>query len=125
VAYDLDLGSIRPYIHPDGIRLGTGIKSYRIIGKDDYKEVSDPLRAEGKALTHAEDFISNREKRIEHLASFMDCKLIIVAPYDAELFSRLFPLSSLLLLLQQSADSVDSALGAFRGQNRVLTPFTA
>ncbi|MEJ2724006.1 MAG: DUF1957 domain-containing protein [Deltaproteobacteria bacterium] len=88
VGYDFDLDYIGPYVHPDGIRLDTGIKYYRITGKRDHKEIYVPLWAEGKADTHAGDFMFNREKQIEHLASIMDRKPLIVAPYDAELFGH-------------------------------------
>jgi 1,4-alpha-glucan branching enzyme len=88
VAYDLDLDYVRPYIHPDGIRLDTGIKYYRITGKGDHKEVYVPRWAEAKAETHAGNFMFNREKQIEYLASIMDRKPLIVAPYDAELFGH-------------------------------------
>jgi 1,4-alpha-glucan branching enzyme len=88
VAYDLDLDYVGPYIHPDGIRLDTGIKYYRITGKGDHKEVYFHPWAENKAEIHAGNFMFNREKQIEHLASIMDRKPLIVAPYDAELFGH-------------------------------------
>jgi 1,4-alpha-glucan branching enzyme len=88
VAYDLDLGYMGPYIHPDGIRLDTGIKYYRITGKGEHKDVYIPVWAEGKAETHAGNFMHNREKQIQYLASVMDRKPLIVAPYDAELFGH-------------------------------------
>jgi 1,4-alpha-glucan branching enzyme len=88
VAYDLDLDYIGPYIHPDGIRLDTGVKYYRISGEGDQKEIYDPLRAALKAKIHAENFMFNREKQTEYLASVMDRKPLIVAPYDAELFGH-------------------------------------
>jgi 1,4-alpha-glucan branching enzyme len=88
VAYDLDLDYVGPYVHPDGIRLDTGIKYYRVTGKGDHKEVYVPPWAENKAESHAGNFIFNREKQIEHLASIMDRKPLIVAPYDAELFGH-------------------------------------
>jgi len=37
---------------------------------------------------HADNFIFNRQKQIEHLCSKMDRKPIITAPYDAELFGH-------------------------------------
>ena len=37
IGYDLDLDYIQPYIHPDGIRIDTGIKYYRITGNDEPK----------------------------------------------------------------------------------------
>ncbi len=88
IAYDLDLEYIRPYIHPDGIRLDTGFKYFRITGNKNKKEVYIPEGAEKKAEIHAGNFMFNREKQIEHLAAIMDRKPIVVAPYDAELFGH-------------------------------------
>jgi 1,4-alpha-glucan branching enzyme len=88
VAYDLDFDYIKPYIHKDGIRRDTGIKYYRITGKTDHKEVYIPEWAEKKAEMHAGNFIFNRGKQIDYLASVMDRKPIVVAPYDAELFGH-------------------------------------
>ncbi len=88
IAFDLEFGYIKPYIHPDGIRLDTGFKYFRVTGKGDQKEVYIPEWAEIKAEFHAGNFIFNREKQIEYLASVMDRKPIVVAPYDAELFGH-------------------------------------
>ena len=88
IAYDLDLDYIRPYIHSDGIRVDTGFKYFRITGKNDHKEVYVPEWAEKKTEIHAGNFMFNRERQIEYLASVMDRKPVIVAPYDAELFGH-------------------------------------
>ncbi|MEA1992592.1 MAG: 1,4-alpha-glucan branching protein domain-containing protein [Thermodesulfobacteriota bacterium] len=88
IAYDLDLDYIKPYIHRDGIRVDTGFKYFRITGKNNHKEVYVPKQADRKAELHAENFMFNREKQIEYLASVMNRKPIIVAPYDAELFGH-------------------------------------
>ncbi len=88
IAYDLDFDYIKPYIHRDGIRTDTGFKYYRITGKTNRKEAYIPQKAEQKAQLHAADFILNRRKKIEYLASVMDRKPIVVAPYDAELFGH-------------------------------------
>ncbi|MGD0129416.1 MAG: 1,4-alpha-glucan branching protein domain-containing protein [Terriglobia bacterium] len=88
IAYDLEMDYLRPYIHPDGIRLDTGIKYYRVTGKTNHKEPYDPVRAENKARIHADNFIFNRQKQVEYLASVMDRTPLIVAPYDAELFGH-------------------------------------
>lgn len=88
IAYDLDLDYIGPYIHRDGIRVDTGFKYYRITGKTLRKEVYIPEYAEKKSELHAGNFIFNREKEIRHLASVMDRKPLLVAPYDAELFGH-------------------------------------
>ncbi|MDY6989924.1 MAG: 1,4-alpha-glucan branching protein domain-containing protein [Thermodesulfobacteriota bacterium] len=88
IAYDLDLDYIGPYIHRDGIRLDTGFKYFRITGKNDHKDLYVPEWAERKAEVHAGNFMFNREKQIEYLASVMDRKPVVVAPYDAELFGH-------------------------------------
>ncbi|MCA9545971.1 MAG: DUF1957 domain-containing protein, partial [Myxococcales bacterium] len=86
IGYDLDFDYISPYIHPDGIRLNTGLKYHRITGKTDHKEVYDPHRAWEKAGEHAGNFMFNRQGQIRHLAAHMDRPPLVVSPYDAELF---------------------------------------
>jgi 1,4-alpha-glucan branching enzyme len=88
IGFDLDIDYIRPYIDPIGIRINTGIKYYRITGKTERKEPYNRGTALEKAALHAGNFMFNREKQIEYLASMMDRKPIIVAPYDAELFGH-------------------------------------
>ena len=88
IAYDLDLDYVKPYIHQDGIRMDTGFKYFRITGKNDHKEVYVPQWAERKAEIHAGNFMFNRQKQVEYLASVMDRKPVVVAPYDAELFGH-------------------------------------
>jgi 1,4-alpha-glucan branching enzyme len=87
--FDLDFDYIKPYIHPDGIRVNLGIKYYRITGKTDHKEPYDRGRAIERAAEHAGNFLFNREKQVEWLSGlFGDRKPVIVAPYDAELFGH-------------------------------------
>jgi 1,4-alpha-glucan branching enzyme len=88
IAYDLDLDYLGPYIHPDGIRVDTGFKYYRITGKTGRKEVYIPAHAEKKTEIHAGNFLFNREREIENFSSVMDRKPLVVAPYDAELFGH-------------------------------------
>lgn len=88
IGYDLDYDYIRPYIHPSGLRVHTGIKYYRITGKTNWKEPYNPAAAREKAAIHAGNFMFNREKQIEWLARFMDRPPLIVSPYDAELFGH-------------------------------------
>jgi 1,4-alpha-glucan branching enzyme len=88
IGYDLDYDYIKPYIHPGGARISTGIKYYRITGKTHDKQPYDRDRALRKAAIHAGNFIFNRERQIEYLASVMNRKPIVVAPYDAELFGH-------------------------------------
>lgn len=88
IGYDLDLEYVQPYIHPDGIRMDTGIKYYRITGPNRQKEAYVPEWAEMKAERHADHYLGGRISQVEHFARAMDRKPLIVAPYDAELFGH-------------------------------------
>lgn len=90
IGYDLDYEYIKHYIHPDGIRVHTGMKYFKITGKVDLsqKEAYKPHRAEEKAAEHAGNFMFNRQHQVLHLSSLMERPPIIVAPYDAELFGH-------------------------------------
>lgn len=88
IGFDLDFEYVKPYIHPDGIRIHTGIKYYRITGRTNHKEPYVPSNAVEKAAVHAGNFMFNRELQVRHLNSLMDRPPIIVAPYDAELFGH-------------------------------------
>ncbi len=88
IGHELEFDYIKPYIHPQGIRVNTGIKYWRITGKTEYKEAYVPDWAREKAALHAANFMFNREKQIEHLTHHMDRKPIILSPYDAELFGH-------------------------------------
>ncbi|MBC7343655.1 MAG: DUF1957 domain-containing protein [Clostridia bacterium] len=88
IGYDLPYEYIGPYVHPSGIRTDTGFKYYRITGRSNHKEPYEPAWADSKAAIHAGNFMFNREKQIEWLASHMDRAPIVVSPYDAELFGH-------------------------------------
>ena len=88
LGFEREFDYIKPYIHPEGIRINTGIKYWRITGEGDYKEAYRPDWAREKSALHAENFLYNRQKQIEHLTHHMDRKPIVVAPYDAELFGH-------------------------------------
>ena len=87
IGFDLEFDYIKPYIHPDGIRINTGIKYYRISGSGQ-KEPYIPQWAKDRAAEHAGNFLFNRQKQIEYLYDLMQKKPIIVSPYDAELFGH-------------------------------------
>ncbi|MFA4992204.1 MAG: 1,4-alpha-glucan branching protein domain-containing protein, partial [Candidatus Omnitrophota bacterium] len=88
IGYELEYEYIRPYIHPIGFRINTGLKYWRITGNTEHKEPYVPEWAREKAAIHAGNFMFNREKQIEHLAGNMDRKPLIIAPYDAELYGH-------------------------------------
>lgn len=87
IGFDLDLEYVRPYIHR-GTRVHTGIKYHRVTGRTDDKAVYNRQAALNKAMIHAGNFMFNRERQIEFLASILGRKPIVVAPYDAELFGH-------------------------------------
>lgn len=88
IGWDLEYDYIKPYIHPNGLRINTGIKYYRITGKTNDKQPYEPYWAQRKTAIHAENFLFNREKQVEFLADIFDRKPIVVSPYDAELFGH-------------------------------------
>jgi len=89
VGFDLDYDYIRPYLHPDGVRVNLGIKYYKITGKTNHKDPYIRHWALERAAEHAGNFMFNREKQVEWLAGIVpDRKPLIVAPYDAELFGH-------------------------------------
>ncbi|MFA7676580.1 MAG: DUF1957 domain-containing protein, partial [Candidatus Omnitrophota bacterium] len=81
IGHELEYDYIKPYIHPSGIRINTGLKYWRITGNSEYKEAYVPEWARAKAQMHAGNFMFNRQKQIEHFSHNMDRKPIIVAPY--------------------------------------------
>jgi 1,4-alpha-glucan branching enzyme len=88
IGFDREWDYIRPYMTPDGVRVNTGVKYYRITGDTEDKEPYVRSHALQKAAEHAGNFMFNREKQSEYLFDFMGRKPILVAPYDAELFGH-------------------------------------
>jgi 1,4-alpha-glucan branching enzyme len=89
VGFDLDYDYVKPYLHPDGVRVNLGIKYYKITGTSNQKDPYIRRWALEKAAEHAGNFLFNREKQVEWLSGILkDRKPIIVAPYDAELYGH-------------------------------------
>ena len=88
IGFDLDFDYIKPYISPDGIRINTGIKYYRITGTTGDKKPYLPAKAQDKAAEHAGNFLFNRHKQVEYLYDILQKKPIIVSPYDTELLGH-------------------------------------
>ena len=90
IGWDLDLDYIRPYVQPTGDRKNTGFKYFRITGRGtEHKLPYDPGAARERAAVHAGNFLFNRERQFEYLASRMGGRRpVVVAPYDAELFGH-------------------------------------
>ena len=88
IGYDCDYEYVKPYIACNGARVNTGIKYYRITGKDCPKDYYDLQWAKDSAEKQAGHFMDCRTKQIEHLSSYMDVPPIITCPYDAELYGH-------------------------------------
>jgi 1,4-alpha-glucan branching enzyme len=88
IGYDLPMRYIRPYIHPDGIRIPTGIKYHRVTGPTENKQPYDRGRALARAAEHAHSFISDIRRRAAGLQRKHGLSPLIVAPFDAELFGH-------------------------------------
>lgn len=88
IGYDLEYDYIKPYINPDGTRINTGIKYYRISGRNTEKKPYVPEWAMEKAAEHAGNFMFNRERQVEHLYGIMGKAPLLLSPYDAELFGH-------------------------------------
>lgn len=87
LGFDRDLKYLKGILVDDKIRSDTGIKYYRITGRDD-KEIYNPQAAFEKACEDAGNFLTKRQQQVEHLNARHNSPPIIVAPYDAELFGH-------------------------------------
>lgn len=91
IGFDLPIEDIRPYIHPDGIRVQTGIKYHRVTGPHvdlASKALYDPVRALERVAEHARHFVYSRVEQSRALFSVMQQKPVMAALYDAELFGH-------------------------------------
>ncbi|MCF6408478.1 1,4-alpha-glucan branching protein domain-containing protein [Pseudalkalibacillus salsuginis] len=86
VGYGRDHDYIAPYIHPDGIRVDTGLKYYRITGDTEAKETYIREKAIRKAEQHCEDFLHTVSERIKECGT--DSASVTLAAFDAELFGH-------------------------------------
>ncbi|MGI6083407.1 MAG: 1,4-alpha-glucan branching protein domain-containing protein [Limnochordia bacterium] len=88
VGFDLDWDYIREHVHPDGIRVNTGLKYYRITGDGHHKEPYNPAWAQERAAAHASHFLHTRLEQAERLYEQTGEPPVIVSPYDTELFGH-------------------------------------
>ncbi len=88
IGFELDLEYLKPYLNPDGSRISTGLKYFKVTGQTDKKETYQPKEAYEQAYSDAEDFLANRVKQIKSLAPLLDRPPLVVTPFDAELFGH-------------------------------------
>jgi 1,4-alpha-glucan branching enzyme len=83
--FDLPLDHLGPVSH--GVRKFSGVKYYRITGREGEKALYDPAAAERLADAHATHFLEARRRQIQTLLTY-DFDPIVVVPFDAELFGH-------------------------------------
>ena len=88
IGYDVDYDYIKPYIASNGVRVPTGIKYYRITGKNCEKDYYDLQWALDSVYKQAGHFFDCRQTQINNIAPHMDKPPIILCPYDAELYGH-------------------------------------
>jgi 1,4-alpha-glucan branching enzyme len=88
IGFDLPVEQLNGEVAGDGSRLMTGLKYFRITGKDVEKQPYQPGVAAERAAEHAGNFVFNRVHQVKHLAGSMAVPPIVVAPYDAELYGH-------------------------------------
>ncbi len=90
IGFDLPEKDLMGEVAGDGSRLMTGLKYFRITGKDVDKQPYQPGIALEKTWEHAGNFVHNRAQQVKHLAGSMAMPAppVVVAPYDAELYGH-------------------------------------
>ena len=88
IGYDVDYEYIKPYIASNGARVPTGIKYYRITGKNCEKDYYNPRWALDSLEMQAGHFFDCRQKQTNEIAQYMDKPPITLCPYDAELYGH-------------------------------------
>jgi len=88
IGFDLELEQLIPQMHPDGIRLPTGLKYYRITGAEGEKEAYDPLLARRRVVDHAHHFVEAIRDTARRVPVFASGSPVITCAFDAELFGH-------------------------------------
>ncbi len=130
IGFDLPQEDLMGELGPNGTRVMTGLKYYRITGKTDRKEPYQPGIAKQLAWDDAADFVSNRVGQMRHLAGTMPVAPIVVAPYDAELYGHwwfegpLFLESVFRQLANANGEVVPTTLAGYLERQPVCTQAT-
>jgi len=87
VGFDLDFDYLKNYLPSPEHRGFTGLKYFCITGAGE-KQVYDRNAALRAADEHANHFLNERIKQIQHVAKIMDRPPLVLSPYDAEHFGH-------------------------------------
>ncbi len=90
LGFDATDSEIRPYLHPDGVRRGVGVKYHRVTGDVGLGEKGwyEPEAAAERAAAHAGHFLWARQLQARHWGPRIGRPPLVTAPYDAELFGH-------------------------------------
>ncbi len=88
IGYDAPYDYIKPYIASNGVRVHTGLKYYRITGKDCEKDYYNLQWAQDSVEKQAGHFLDSRVSQINQLAPLTTNPPIVLCPYDAELYGH-------------------------------------
>jgi 1,4-alpha-glucan branching enzyme len=88
IAYERDWEYIKPFVHPDGIRVDTGLKFHRITGETEHKDSYVREWAEGKLRQHGDDFITTVHQQLDQHQDQCFPPHLLLTPFDAELFGH-------------------------------------
>ncbi len=87
IGYERPLEHLGPCILDGAIRVPTGLKYWRVTGREE-KELYVPALARARAQEHARHFVASRAAQLERAAQGMDRPPLALAPFDAELFGH-------------------------------------
>jgi 1,4-alpha-glucan branching enzyme len=88
IGFDLPWKTVGEFLDPAGTRSMTGFKYHRITGSTDQKEPYRRAAALRRVAEHSRDFLDNRRRQMEYLASGAYRPPLITSMYDAELFGH-------------------------------------
>lgn len=91
IGFDLPIENLHPVISENQPRKFTGLKYYRVTGKEvpsEQKDLYHRVWAEAAAERHANDFLQNRKTQISNLREHLTIDPIVVTAFDAELFGH-------------------------------------
>jgi len=88
IGHERELDYIAPWILPDGLRVDTGLKYWRVTGGEGEKAPWEPEAAWARAAEHAADFASHRAERALALADELGRPPVFTVPLDAELLGH-------------------------------------
>ncbi|KYG32076.1 1,4-alpha-glucan branching protein domain-containing protein [Alkalihalobacillus trypoxylicola] len=89
IGYDRDWNYIKPFVHPEGIRVDTGLKFKRVTSHET-EEKENYVRewAMNKVQQHSYDYIYSINEEVNKHGDQHYPPYLMVAPFDAELFGH-------------------------------------